>query len=346
MLTGPAITDAEVIHLPNGAAEGDDNVFVQGGGESGWYGPVNARYAIRLKRLGPRVIGAAVGDLHCLLRRILASWRGPIDRDTSWAIGALDCAARDLRGHLAGLPVADLLAGTAPRRHVPAYFSWLRQDLALYPREEVSQVLKGGWVFTKWGLRSKQTSAPEAEAAVFAEAVEDMAAVAGEGLAVDAVGTWSTELLLAFARGVEPTALHWLEDPLALHDLGTHRRLVQAGLPLAAGERITLDDDPRRLLNDVQPSALTIDVVGCGGLTRAMEVLTAARGAGVPVYPHGRSLHPGVHLAAAFPDAAPAVEYRHEWEPRRQRHYLHRLIPEQGHLRLAPTPGLGTTPRT
>ncbi len=49
-----------------------------------------------------------------------------------------------------------------------------------------------------------------------------------------------------------------------------------------------------------------------------MRLLRVAHPLGIPIYPHGRSLLPGLHLAAAFPDAVPAVEYRLQWEPRRQ----------------------------
>ena len=93
------------------------------------------------------------------------------------------------------------------------------------------------------------------------------------------------------------------------------------------GERLRLDEDPAALLSDVRPAALTIDVVGCGGLTRAVQITAAARQHGVPVYPHGRSMVPGIHLAAAFPDSIPAVEYRCQWEPRRQLLYRRAVDP-------------------
>jgi L-alanine-DL-glutamate epimerase-like enolase superfamily enzyme len=122
--------------------------------------------------------------------------------------------------------------------------------------------------------------------------------------------------------------------------------LAATGLPLAVGERMLIGDDDARLIELVRPAAFTLDVVGCGGLTRAVELVAVARKAGVPVYPHGRSLVPAVHLAAAFPDAVVAVEYQLAWEPVRRSLFAGSWLPQFGQLRLPSTPGLGTTPRS
>ncbi|WP_338014366.1 enolase C-terminal domain-like protein [Streptomyces sp. CB02009] len=65
-----------------------------------------------------------------------------------------------------------------------------------------------------------------------------------------------------------------------------------------------------------------------------------------PVFPHGRSLMPGLHLAAARPDRVLAVEYRQQWEPGRQHLHAHPVEPDCGHLTLPTAPGLGAAPRS
>src|SRR5207342_1254902 len=85
-------------------------------------------------------------------------------------------------------------------------------------------------------------------------------------------------------------------------------------LPVATGERLLVNHDPEGVLA-LRPHAFTFDVVACGGLTRAAQLTAAARAADIPVFPHGRSFVPAVHLAAAFPHAVSAVEYRLQWEP-------------------------------
>jgi L-alanine-DL-glutamate epimerase-like enolase superfamily enzyme len=179
---------------------------------------------------------------------------------------------------------------------------------------------------------------------LLADAVHRAAQILGEGFAVDAVGTWDRRLTTSFAGHLREPVPRWLEDPLASHDVPQYR-LLAAQLPIAVGERLRLDEDPAALLSDIRPAALTIDVVGCGGLTRAVQITAAARQHGVPVYPHGRSMVPGIHLAAAFPASIPAVEYRCRWEPRRQLLYRQPWTPDRGFLPAPASAGLGTEPR-
>ncbi|MGW7318175.1 enolase C-terminal domain-like protein [Streptomyces sp. NPDC054865] len=94
----------------------------------------------------------------------------------------------------------------------------------------------------------------------------------------------------------------------------------------------------------IRPAALTLDVVGCGGLTAARRILATTTT--TPVFPHGRSLMPGLHLAAARPDRVLAAEYRQQWEPGRQHLYAHPVEPHHGHLNLPTAPGLGAAPRS
>jgi L-alanine-DL-glutamate epimerase-like enolase superfamily enzyme len=343
------IERVEVVDVRDAEPAADDTMFVvaHAAGEVGWYGPVSSVVGTYVNKvLAPLVSGADVAD-HQALRRWL---EGPAvaspDSHAAWAMGAVDCAVWDLDGRLAGRPVADLLTLTAARRSVPAYASWLTQELT-GPVEPgtLSGVLAGGWAFTKWGLRYRSPGETAAEARVLARAVERAAEAAGTRIAVDAVGTWTPALSLEFAGHVDPSALVWLEDPLPRHDLRAYGQLASTRLPVAVGERLSLREGPATVINEVRPVALTLDVVGCGGLTRAVEALAAARACGVPVYPHGRSLIPGIHLAAAFPETVPAVEYRLQWEPGRQRLYARTWLPEHGHLHLPETPGLGTAPR-
>lgn len=116
-------------------------------------------------------------------------------------------------------------------------------------------------------------------------------------------------------------------------------------MSVAVGERLFVNGDGPALL-ELRPRALTLDVVACGGLTRAIDLVEAARACGVPVYPHGRSFVPSVHLAAAFPDAVPAVEYRLQWEPARQRRYADPWLPTHGTANIPTAPGLGAAPRS
>jgi L-alanine-DL-glutamate epimerase-like enolase superfamily enzyme len=155
-------------------------------------------------------------------------------------------------------------------------------------------------------------------------------------VALDALSTWDDTATQVFASEVRPQAIRWLEDPC-----GRPSSLTATWLPLALGEHARSATGIRSLLNKHQLTALTIDVAWLGGISTALEALSFAQAAQVPVYPHGRAFLPGVHLAAAFPGLIPAVEYQVRWEPRRQELSRVPASPKGGHVLLPPGPGLG-----
>ena len=294
---------------------------------TGWYGPVTPQVGHRVRELAPLIIG--LGD-----PALIPCRAG--DKVTSWALGTVDCALWDLRGRAAGCSVTALLVpgrGAAPVR---AYASCLTRQLTdPLAMEAVTGAAWDGWAFTKWGLRAQ----PGVTARQMASAVTRAATAAGQPVAVDAVRTWPPELYAVFARLADQETLVWVEDPFPATG-----GLPAVGVPVALGESLAIGDDLSALLGSAVPAALCLDVVGCGGLTRALSVCGQAREAAVPVYPHGRSLIPGLHLAAAFPDVVPAVEYRLRWEPARQELLARPVRPDAGFITLPLATGLGTAP--
>ncbi|MGH3905509.1 MAG: enolase C-terminal domain-like protein [Pseudonocardiaceae bacterium] len=345
MSTAATIERISILDLRELAGPGDDYLFVgvHGGGRTGWYGPVSALVARCASALTDAACERAITDhpaLHRALRVAVADRR---DATGSWAIGAVDCAAWDLHAQLAGVPVARLLAPSADDR-VALYASWLRLDLTNgHAAADVDKVGQDGWLFTKWGLRRAPGCGAEAEADRLSAGVDLAVSTLGRAAAFDALSTWDLRLARRFAARVDVSMLHWLEDPLGGLDTPGHQELA-ARLPLALGERMLVGDDPAAMLA-LRPAAFTLDVIGCGGLTRAVELITAAHTAAIPAFAHGRSLLPALHLAAAFPHAMPAVEYQLQWMPRRQLLYASPRQPIQGHIQLTDAPGLGATPR-
>ncbi|MEW1550741.1 enolase C-terminal domain-like protein [Streptomyces tsukubensis] len=343
------VESMEAVEAEQPVRPGDDAHFVvvRGSGQAGCYGPVGARIARYAESsLSAVVKGACVTDHSGMLDRLRAAARTTPSDIASWAVGTVDCALWDLHGRLDSRSVADLLTMGRPRSTVPAYASWLSRDLVrVHDLDELRDIAADGWSFTKWGLRRDPAESPATAAARMAQAVKRCSEAIGRPVAVDAVGTWTPRVAMLFAQTCDPSCLLWLEDPLPQHDLDMYELLSATWMPLAVGERAHCDEDPGGLIQYVRPSVLTLDVVGCGGLTRATQILPIARQQNIPLYPHGRSFLPGLHLSAAFPDAVPAVEYRIQWEPGRQRLYDEPLRPEGGHIVLPDSPGLGTTPR-
>ncbi|MEU6183034.1 enolase C-terminal domain-like protein [Streptomyces coeruleorubidus] len=278
-----------------------------------------------------------MADHDGLLRRLLAELGPHAPGLGRWAIGALDCAVWDLHGRLANQPVAALLSDR-PAPRVPVYASWLSLDLAADSAAESVKATAGeGFSFTKWALRGG------AEAAEMVLLAERAAKWAGHRVAVDALGTWGHLRTMEVAPLLTPETVRWVEDPLPRTDQAAYRHLRRQteGLRVAFGERLSHAEDARSLLEHCRPEAFTFDAVWCGGITEARTWLGAAHEARVPVHLHGRTFLPAVHLAAAFPDVAGAVEYQVVWEPRRQRALRGTLRPEGGHVTLPDRPGLG-----
>jgi L-alanine-DL-glutamate epimerase-like enolase superfamily enzyme len=347
-LNTAAITEVRVADFQHAVGLGDDGFFiaVQAGGVTGWYGPVSSAVGTYVgKFLREALVGLSPINHSAVfeqLRRATRAHTGPV---SSWAVGAVDCAVWDLHGHLVGLPVAGLLR-EEPGQVVAGYASWLRLDIASAAgRDHAKRIADEGWAFTKWGLRRDIAYPDEAEARRLSETARHVMDAIGAHAAFDAVSTWDITFTATFADSVASEKLLWLEDPCRGQDIQTYRQVADTGLPLVYGEHLQLSDDLSRLVENVLPVALTLDVVGCGGITRFLDLLPTARAHGLRIYPHGRSLNPAAQLAAAFPDVIAAVEWRVQWEPNRQQLYTDPTIPTNGQLRLPATPGLGTTPR-
>jgi L-alanine-DL-glutamate epimerase-like enolase superfamily enzyme len=345
MTTPPTIDSLNFLDVRSRTEPGDDGLFVSvhGQGRTGWYGPVADDHLQPLKVLAGAVPGQSITD-HQALQKAMRNPFGPqISRAESWAIGAVDCASWDLHGQLVGLPVAEILVPSAVTT-VPLYASWLSLDLTTdSAADSIATVGRTEWLFTKWGVRRTSTDT-HAEAVRLARAAQAATDALGLAAAFDAVFTWDPALTSEFSSLVEPGKVIWLEDPLPAAEEAAYPTM-RCPAKLAFGESLNIDSDIPTILT-LRPSALTIDIIGCGGLTRAVDVVLAACEEGVPVFPHGRSFVPAVHLAAAYPHVVTAVEYRLQWEPRRQRMYTEPWRPVRGRIALPDQPGLGANPRS
>ncbi|MEV6598815.1 enolase C-terminal domain-like protein [Actinoplanes sp. NPDC051346] len=336
----------ELVDCRDLAGPGDDPfiVEVRAGSAAGWYGPLCAEVAASINALRERALEAPINDHAGLASRLRPAGVGPVASNMSWAIGALDCAVWDVHARAEGVSVAELLGAGGPPTEVPAYASLLSLNVHDDRNSDtITDIAADGWQFTKWNLRPGLGLAAGTDAERLAMAIRRVQALAGTAAAFDALWAWSASLTRHFGALAEPGDIVWLEEPHPHHDAPGYST-ASAQVPLGLGERLRLSEEPV-LLALPALAAFTVDVVGCGGLTAAVNLVRRARDTGVPVYPHGRSLLPALHLAAAFPDAVPAVEYQVRWQPRRNQLVHHPADVNTGRITIARPMGLGPTPR-
>ncbi|NYF15136.1 L-alanine-DL-glutamate epimerase-like enolase superfamily enzyme [Pseudoclavibacter sp. JAI123] len=134
-------------------------------------------------------------------------------------------------------------------------------------------------------------------------------------LVVDVNGSWPTlRHAQRMLRDLEEFDLAWLEDPFPHHRFELLRPLTEnSAVPIGSGDDIT---DPQILIDLVTSRAvdvLRVDATTLGGMQDTLDVLGAARQAGIPTSGHAHSyVHQhlsfaseAMHHIEVFPDDRP-----------------------------------------
>jgi L-alanine-DL-glutamate epimerase-like enolase superfamily enzyme len=203
---------------------------------------------------------------------------------TIHAISGLDIALWDIRGKLAGVPVATLLGGRR-RDRIEVYASLLQYNGELERvRRIVGRALGEGFRQIKLHERT-------------ADAVAAARAVAGPGvpLMVDTNCAWLPADAADAVAEMAPSDLLWIEEPIwPPEDFASLAALRHAtGVATAIGENASNALDFKKMLADdcvdyVQPSVIKI-----GGLTPLWRICTESEAAGTTCVPHSPFFGPG-----------------------------------------------------
>ena len=260
------------------------------------------------------------------------------------AISAVDCALWDLRGKLLGLPVYRLLGGPT-RERVDCYASMLGNSLDLgLVRARAQAIVEQGYRGQKWFFRYGPSDGLEGMARNVALVRTVREAV---GPTVDIMfdcfmGGDATYIIQLLERIAE-YAPRWLEEPVPPDRIGDYVAIKRSTrVPIAAGEHEYTRWGFLQLLQVDALDVLQADPDWCGGITELVKICTLASAFGRPVFPHGHSIHPALHvIAAQSPGVCPMAEFLIRPQAAKQALFTRQLWPENGSLALPDTPGLG-----
>ena len=288
--------------------------------------------------LKPLLVGrdaTRIEELHRLMS-VNSYWRGgPVLNN---AISGVDMALWDIKAKLAGMPLHDLLGGKV--REAAAVYQHADgrdlKELEDHVREQLDQGMShvrirfggasdltrasgeaGGNAYGGPGLGAHHPPDgaldgvyfdPQTYTRTTLEALAHVRAVFGDDIELlhDAHERLTPAQAVQFARDLEAFRLFFLEDPLALEDLGWHERLRAATTtPIAASELFTGPNEWLPLVSNRLIDFVRMHVSDLGGLTPARKVATVAEAFGVRTAWHG----PG-GLLAGRPRREPAPEPR------------------------------------
>lgn len=234
------------------------------------------------------------------------------------AISAVDIAAWDLHGRVAGVTAMELLGGRV-RQSAPCYVSRLYalEDLDELGREAVSYVEQGFSVLKqRFGFGPKDGYAGMEANVRLIRAVREAVGDDIE-LAADAYMGWDYGYALEMSRRLAPFNLSWIEEALMPQYVQLYGDLRRARPEQrwSCGEHSYTKWDFEELIRERAVDILQPDFNRAGGLTEARKICALAETAGLPVYPHSNEVH---NLAIIYSQSAhvcPIVEYFPNVEP-------------------------------
>lgn len=260
------------------------------------------------------------------------------------AISSVDCALWDLKGKWANQPVYQLLGGPT-RSEVPAYASMLGSSLdPELAAQAALEVKNQGFTAQKWFFRCGPGDGEAGKLRNLAMARAVRAAV-GEGypLAFDAFMGWDEAYALEMFKAMEPVQPLWIEEPLFPERVGSLAKIrTRSKIPLATGEHVYTRWQVKELLVAQAVDVIQTDPDWTGGISEQVKICVLASTYGVPVYAHGNSLLPALHIASAQPPGVvPMVEYLLRHQANKQFFFDPQYIPLHGKIPLPSLPGLG-----
>jgi L-alanine-DL-glutamate epimerase-like enolase superfamily enzyme len=304
------------------------------------------------RQVAPYALGTEVADLEDTLRRIFEREHKFPGSYLRRAQAGLDTAVWDLRGRVAGKPVAALLGGSPGR--VRAYASSMKRDIT--PQDEAARFVKlrddFGFDAFKWRVGAEvgrdQDEWPgrtEAVIPIVSKALGDDV----EKL-VDGNSCYSPAKAIQVGRMLEDNGISHFEEPCPYWEVDQTAEVRAAlSIDVAGGEQDCELTAWQLAIEHKAVDILQPDIMYLGGMYRTLEVCRMGAKAGLPITPHAANLGLvtlcTMHLLRAIPNAGKYLEFSIEgpdYYPWQDGLFLgdpYRI--EDGHATVTDAPGWG-----
>ncbi|MEM7075009.1 MAG: mandelate racemase/muconate lactonizing enzyme family protein [Pseudomonadota bacterium] len=325
-------------------------------GSQGW-GQVSTYHSditcqVLHRQVAPWVLGRDTTDLDDLLDLVTEREHKFPGSYLRRAMAGLDTAIWDMRGKLAGLPVAAVLGGSAGT--VRAYASSMKRDIT--PADEAARLrrLRDTKGFDAFKVRAgaevgrNQDEWPGRTE----EIIPTMRSAMGDDvdLLIDANSCYSPERAIEVGHILQDNGFCHFEEPCPYWELEQTRTVTQAlDLDVTGGEQDCDLTIWRRMIDMQAVDIVQPDILYLGGISRTLRVCRMAAAAGMPVTPHCANLSLvtlfTMHLLRAIPNAGKYLEFSIEgadYYPWQEGLYANDPYGiEDGHARVTDQPGWG-----
>ena len=350
--TGPRITRIETFATPLiGFVRVTTADGAQGWGQVSTYNS-DITAQILHRQVAPWALGRGVDALEDVIAEIPLREHKYPGTYLCRAMAGLDTAVWDLRGKVAGKPVAALLGGAAGK--IRAYASSMRRDIT--PKAEAARLsgLRDAHGFDAFKVRvgaecgqdrDVWPGRTEAISPAIRRALGDDAA-----LLVDGNSGFSPKRAIAVGHLLQDHGYEHFEEPCPYWELEQTAEVSAAlSMDVAGGEQDWDLQNWRRMIALGSVDIVQPDVLYVGGMIRAMQVAQMGHAAGLPCTPHAANLSMvtifTMHLLRAVPNPGRYLELSIEgddyypWQRDLFTSDPYRV--ENGHVTVTDAPGWG-----
>ena len=319
---------------------------IEGIGLATSYTPIEAAIHAFRSGIGELIVGADPLAPEQLYQKLFALTWQRRSHEKGWSreavvriSAAVDIAAWDILGKVAGLPLYRLFGGY--RSEVPCYVTCAYYRDGKTPselRDEIQMLKAQG----HQGFKAKAGGLPLGEdlerLALVREIIGD-----DRDLMVDVNRGWDLATAIDGARLLEPLRPRWLEEPVRWADDRRELKLLaqKTRIPLSAGESELTSYGCRALLEEEAIQILQFDCTMMGGFTEGRKLAALCEMNHVQVAPHHDCfIH--AHLVAASPAGCIVESFTDpERDPLQAELFEDPPTIARGRLRLKEQAGLG-----